>query len=94
MRARSATEIARAVLRLAYPDATEAGLDAGAALLVRWGGEGVGYDLDAALALLLAEDLGEVVESAGGIQLVGPEIAPAPAERRTWRLPGRRGRGD
>ncbi|MFE0651641.1 hypothetical protein ACFVZH_23935 [Streptomyces sp. NPDC059534] len=86
MRSRSAVEIARASLALAYPQATEDGLDRAAQLIVRWSSEGVGERLDSELTELLLQDLQTITESPVGIRAVDERRSPAAApERRVWR---------
>ncbi|MFI6446207.1 hypothetical protein [Kitasatospora sp. NPDC050543] len=89
---RSAVEIARSMLGMLYPDATEEGLSEAAQLVVRWGSEGLGNDLDAELSETLAEDLADIAgSSARSDDFVG-ESHRGQAPHRRWRLP-RTGRG-
>ncbi|MGW1651225.1 hypothetical protein [Streptomyces atratus] len=60
MRAQSAVEIARASLALAFPAATDEGLTRAAELIVRWGSEGVGVQLEPALAERMLLDLMDI----------------------------------
>lgn len=86
MRTRSAVEIARASLALAFPQATEEGLDRAAQLVVRWGSEGVGEKLDESLTELLIQDLQAITQSPEPIRRVDEGRArPASPELRVWR---------
>ncbi|MEX0169158.1 hypothetical protein [Streptomyces sp. LMG1-1-1.1] len=87
MRTRSAVEIARASLALAYPQATEDGLDRAAQLMVRWSSEGVGERLDGELTELLLRDLQTITESPTPVERVADEWRQeaAPPARRVWR---------
>ncbi|MGW1840473.1 hypothetical protein [Streptomyces sp. NPDC002067] len=57
MQAESAVEIVRASLALAFPTATDEGLTRAAELVLRWGSEGVGVQLEPDLAERMLLDL-------------------------------------
>jgi len=78
----------RSALALAYPDATEEGLDEGARLLLRWGSEGLGAGLTGLHADLLAEEMAVIVRSVDGIARVEPRTEPTrnqPLPEPYWR---------
>lgn len=88
MRSRSAIENARASLVLAFPHATEDGLDRAAQLVVRWAAEGIGATLDPSRSALLYEELWSVTESHGEPPtplLSGDIWVAADESERTWR---------
>ncbi|UWE08593.1 hypothetical protein [Actinacidiphila bryophytorum] len=86
MRTRSAVEIARASLALAFPTATEEGLDRAAQLVVRWGSQGVGERLTAQLRELMLEDLEIITQSAQPLARVEePRARRADPQERVWR---------
>lgn len=88
MRSRSAVENARASLVLAFPSATEEGLDRAAQMMVRWAAEGIGATLDPRLSALLYEELWSITGSRGRRprpQLSDDVWVPAEEGRRTWR---------
>jgi len=91
----SAVELARASLALAFPQASDEELTRAAELVVRWGSEGVGEELDPAHAERMLLDLMTVVGEQPDMRRVyQPEVRPA--RTRFWtrphnapRLPGR-----
>lgn len=86
MRTRSAVEIARASLALAFPTATEEGLDRAAQLVVRWGSQGVGDQLTGPLRELLLEDLEIITQSTQPLARVEePRTRRAAPHERVWR---------
>ncbi|KUL38459.1 hypothetical protein ADL22_18225 [Streptomyces sp. NRRL F-4489] len=62
MQAESAAEIVRASLALAFPTATDEGLTRAAEVVLRWGSEGVGEQLEPDLAERMLYDLMEVAQ--------------------------------
>lgn len=89
MQAESAVEIARASLALAFPTATDEGLTRAAELVLRWGSEGVGVQLEPDLAERMLLDLMTIAGQEPGA--FTRERAPrtdlttvAPAGSRAW----------
>ncbi|MBL1091409.1 MULTISPECIES: hypothetical protein [Streptomyces] len=89
MQAESAVEIVRASLALAFPTATEEGLTRAAELVLRWGSEGVGVQLEPDLAERMLHDLilvtGQDADEFDAAREPGGDLTRVePAQSRAW----------